>query len=317
MGIKNLNKFLSAKCDANAINKIGLKELSGKRISVDASIYLYRFIGENRLIENFYLMISVFREYNIIPIFVFDGVAPIEKKELLKERREKKIQAEEKYNEIRSQMSEIKDADEKADMELELVKLKKEFVRVRDTDIKMVKNLLTHSGITWTDAPGEADVLCAELVVSGKAYACLSEDMDMFAYGCDRVLRHLSLSKHTVLNYDLKKILEQIEMTMCEFRQVLVLSGTDYNKNGTTDLRESLKRFREYKSESNSSLNISFYEWLKTIGSLDIDELNKTYTMFELDPENNDFKIPIENAPKNEDEIKKIMELEGFIYINK
>lgn len=312
MGIKNLNKFLSAKCDTNAIKKIGLKELSGKRISVDASIYLYRFIGENRLIEQFYLMISVFREYNIIPIFVFDGAAPIEKKELLKERREKKIQAEEKYNEIRSQMSEIKDADEKADMELELVKLKKEFVRVRDTDIKMVKNLLTHSGITWTEAPGEADVLCAELVVSGKAYACLSEDMDMFAYGCDRVLRHLSLSKHTVLMYDLKEILAQIQMTKCEFRQVLVLSGTDYNKNGTTDLREAIKQLREYKNESVMKENISFYEWLKT---KDLDELNKTHKMFELAPENNDFVI--ENTQKNEDEIKKIMELEGFIYINK
>jgi len=315
MGIKNLNKFLSAKCDGKAINKIGLEELSGKRISVDASIYLYRFIGENRLIEHFYLMISVFREYNIIPIFVFDGVAPIEKKELLKERREKKIQAEEKYNEIKNQMSEIKDADEKADMELELVKLKKEFVRVRDTDIKMVKNLLTHSGITWTDARGEADVLCAELVLSGAAYACLSEDMDMFAYGCDRVLRHLSLSKHTVLIYDLKEILDQIQMTKCEFRQVLVLSGTDYNKNSATDLRESLKRFREYKSESHSLLNISFYEWLKTTKVLDLEELNKTYKMFELMPTNNDFIMPIENSPKNENEIKKIMELEGFIYV--
>ena len=205
-------------------------------------------------------------------------------------------------------------ADEKADMELELVKLKKEFVRVRETDIKMVKNLLTHSGITWTEAPGEADVLCAELVLSGTAYACLSEDMDMFAYGCDRVLRHLSLSKHTVLIYDLKEILAQIQMTKCEFRQVLVLSGTDYNKNSATDLRESLKRFREYKSENDSLSNIPFYEWLKIIN---LDELNKTYKMFELMPNDNDFNIPIENAAKNEDEIKKIMELEGFIYINK
>ena len=312
MGIKNLNKFLSAKCNPKAIKKIGLEELSGKRISVDASIYLYRFIGENRLMEHFYLMISVFREYNIIPIFIFDGVAPIEKKELLKERREKKIQAEEKYNEIKSQMLEIKDADEKADMELELVKLKKEFVRVRDTDIKMVKNLLTHSGITWTEAQGEADVLCAELVISGLTYACLSEDMDMFAYGCDRVLRHLSLSKHTVLMYDLKEILEQIQMTNCEFRQVLVLSGTDYNKNGATDLRESVKRFREYKSECFPKENMPFYEWLKT---KDIDELNKICKMFELNPKPNDFIMPIENFPKNENEIKKIMELEGFIYV--
>jgi hypothetical protein len=139
--------------------------------------------------------------------------------------------------------------------------------------------------------------------------------MDMFAYGCDRVLRHLSLSKHTVLIYDLKEILDQIQMTKCEFRQVLVLSGTDYNKTGATDLRESLKRFREYKSESNSSLNMSFYEWLKTTKVLDLEELNKTYKMFELMPTNNDFIMPIENSPKNENEIKKIMELEGFIYV--
>ena len=222
MGIKNLNKFISSKCNSEAIKKIGLSELSGKRIAVDASIYLYRFMGENRLMEQFYLMISVFREYNIIPIFVFDGIAPIEKKELLKERREKKIQAEEKYEEIKKQMSGINDADEKADMELELVKLKKEFIRVRDTDIIMVKNLLTHGGITWTEAKGEADVLCAQLMRSKSVFACLSEDMDMFAYGCRNVLRHLSLSKHTVLLYDLKEILAQIHMTMAEFRSVLV-----------------------------------------------------------------------------------------------
>jgi hypothetical protein len=109
--------------------------------------------------------------------------------------------------------------------------------------------------------------------------------------------------------------LDQIQMTKCEFRQVLVMSGTDYNKNSATDLRESVKRFREYKSESNSSLNISFYEWLKTTKVLDLEELNKTYKMFELMPTNNDFIMPIENSPKNENEIKKIMELEGFIYV--
>ena len=41
-------------------------------------------MGENALLENFYLMISIFREYNIIPLFVFDGKPPKEKNDLLK-----------------------------------------------------------------------------------------------------------------------------------------------------------------------------------------------------------------------------------------
>ena len=34
------------------------------------------------MIENFYLMCSIFKYYNIVPIFVFDGVPPKEKHEV-------------------------------------------------------------------------------------------------------------------------------------------------------------------------------------------------------------------------------------------
>ena len=33
---------------------------------------------------------------------------------------------------------------------------------------------------------GEVDVLCASLVLNKKVYAVLTEDMDLFAYGCAR-----------------------------------------------------------------------------------------------------------------------------------
>ena len=36
-------------------------------------------------------------------------------------------------------------------------------------------------------AINEADELCASMVINGFAWACLSEDMDMFVYGCTRV----------------------------------------------------------------------------------------------------------------------------------
>ena len=69
MGIKYLNKYLQTNC-SNSIKQVSLNDLRDKKIVIDTSIYLYRFLGENTLLENFYLMISIFREYNIIPLFV-------------------------------------------------------------------------------------------------------------------------------------------------------------------------------------------------------------------------------------------------------
>jgi 5'-3' exonuclease len=315
MGIKHLNRFIATRCNDSAIRKIHLSELSGKKIAIDASIYLYRFMSDDRLLEQFYLMLSIFRHYNIIPIFVFDGVAPQEKQELIKERREIKQRAEEKYNKLLA-IENGADNDEKQDIAIEMLRLKKDFVRIKDTDIKMVKSLLYQSGASWIHAKGEADVLCAQLIHTGRVYACLSEDMDMFAYGCSRVLRHISLIKHTALLYDLREILHQLGMTMDEFRQVLVLSGTDYNKDDTTNLKDSMELFRKYKENEVPT----FYEWLQlnTLYIKDYGQLKLTYDMFDavktLDA---DYvhKIIIEPGIYYEKEVKEIMGKEGFIFV--
>ncbi len=308
--------MIATRCNHDAIKKTHLSEFAGKHIAVDTSIYLYRFIGEDRLLEHFYLLISLFRHYDIIPIFVFDGTAPQEKQELLKERRETKSRAEEKYKEIAKQLSTTLDRDDKQDLELELMKLKKKFVRVKDTDIKKIKMLLTNYGISHVEAHGEADVLCAQLIHTGRVYACLSEDMDLFAYGCSRILRHISLLKHTVLLYDLRIILHQLHMTMDEFRQVLVLSGTDYNKDETTNLKDSMALFYQYKHNEVPT----FYEWLQlnTQYIRNYDGLKNTYEMFDVVKNiDNDFvkNIAIENGDKNDANIEKIMEDDGFIFI--
>jgi 5'-3' exonuclease len=319
MGIKHLNRFIATRCDNTAIRKINLSELSGKKIAIDASIYLYRFISDDRLLEQFYLMLSIFRHYNIIPIFVFDGAAPQEKQELLKERREIKQRAEEKYNELEIQLHAIEndaDKDEKQDIAIEMLRLKKDFIRIKDTDIKQVKSLLVHSGASWIHAKGEADVLCAQLIHTGRVYACLSEDMDMFAYGCSRVLRHISLIKHTALLYDLREILHQLGMTMDEFRQVLVLSGTDYNKDDTTNLKDSIALFHKYKENEVPT----FYEWLhlNTGYIKDYDRLKLTYDMFDA-TKNIDIdymkKISIETGTYSKTEVEQTMEKEGFLFM--
>lgn len=83
MGIKYLNRFLRKKCP-ESIGYIKLNELTGKKIAIDISIYLYKYEADNVLLENIYLMLATFRHHGIIPVFIFDGKPPAEKKNYCK-----------------------------------------------------------------------------------------------------------------------------------------------------------------------------------------------------------------------------------------
>lgn len=72
MGIKLLSKLLKQEC-SDVTKSIHLSQLYGKKLCIDASIYLYRFKCNDALLENLFLMCSIFRLYNIDVIFVFDG----------------------------------------------------------------------------------------------------------------------------------------------------------------------------------------------------------------------------------------------------
>jgi 5'-3' exonuclease len=76
MGIKDLNRYFRSVSSNTSIQATHLSQLSGKRIAIDTSIYLYKFSGEGTLMESFYSMITIFRYYNITPLFVFDGKPP-------------------------------------------------------------------------------------------------------------------------------------------------------------------------------------------------------------------------------------------------
>ena len=82
----------------------------------------------------------------------------------------------------------ITDKHKRLGLEHKLAKLAKKFIRIKNHEIRDIKMLFSSYGISYIEAIGEADRWCAKLVSSGRAYACVSEDMDMFAYGCPFVL---------------------------------------------------------------------------------------------------------------------------------
>jgi len=323
MGIKYLNRFLKD----NALSSIKftkISEFSGKKIAVDISIYMYRYAADNTLIENIYLMLSIFRYYNIIPIFIFDGKPPIEKKELLIKRREDKKEAEEEYKKLKKILEINNDMDdsEKQDIISNMDILKKKFINISKTDIENVKELIRAYGATYYDAPGEADELCAMLTIKEKVWACLSEDMDMFVYGCPRVIRYLSLLNHTAVLYEMKGILTELGITQKELREICIISGTDYNnlsddKKKEQTLYTTLKYFKKFHKEKPSS---DFYEWLmeKTDYIKEYKLLLKIYDMFDLSKNHYDIKIfkdiKIINGPMKKEDINNILKTDGFIF---
>jgi 5'-3' exonuclease len=322
MGIRYLNRFLKDNA-SESIKLCRLAELSGKKIAVDISIYMYRFASENNLIENIYLMLSVFRYYNIIPIFVFDGKPPPEKRELLQKRKEDKQEAEEEYNKLKKSLELNKDMDDsdKQEMIYNMDMLKKKFVCINKNDIETVKNLIRCYGATYYDAPGEADELCAMLTIKEKVWACLSEDMDMFVYGCPRVIRYLSLLNHTAVIYDVKGILINLGVSQKELREICVLSGTDYNlecDDNNITLTNTLKHFKKYhKSKS----NLGFYDWLNETNQniiKDYELLKKIYEMFDLTQNHYNIKlfekVKIANGPIMKNEIYNILKTDGFLF---
>jgi flap endonuclease-1 len=319
MGIKYLNKFLRDNCSGRAIRKSSISEYSGKIIVVDASIYLYKFAGENALLENIYLMVSTFREHNVTLVFVFDGKPPAEKNKLIIQRRIKKKEAEYAYNELKekSLLTTISN-EELIDIEKKLQVLKKQFIHISEEQIELTKKLLTACGVDYIDAKGEADSVCVQLVLSGKAWACLSDDMDMFVYGCPRIIRQLSLMNKTCTFYNFNNILYDLNMNIETFREIMVISGTDYNIDDNKDLYETLNfyyKYQEYIIENFKKM--TFYQWLSlnTNYIKDIQKLEKVHDMFiisnslDITLSENDFKF----RPENRKKIMEILKVEGFL----
>ena len=323
MGIKHLNKLLRKHCTSNSIQPISFQQFENKRIAIDASIYMYKYIEKEELVEKMHLMIATFtRQYNIIPIFVFDGKPPDEKKELIDKRREKRKEAQHEYNILKNMLSQTRDyttiSSSPIDYEQRLFALKKQTVKIQEYHIRKMKRLLNAMGIQYIEAEGEADVVCTELVLSNKVYACMSEDMDMLLYGCTRILRQPCFINHTAVLYDTPTIVEELNISLAMFRKMVILAGTDYNKS-IMELHQAYDMYLQYiQLPIENSAEITFYEWICKEHSkyeINIEELDKTSRLFELSMENtNNIEIiDYANSVKNPDELQIILQEAGFI----
>uniref|UniRef100_A0A6C0C3C8 XPG N-terminal domain-containing protein n=1 Tax=viral metagenome TaxID=1070528 RepID=A0A6C0C3C8_9ZZZZ len=318
MGIKLLNSFLKNYC-TNGITEKHLSNFYGKKIAIDISIYMYKYKSEEQLIEKIYLMCCIFDYYNIIPIFVFDGKPPEEKKHTLITRREERNYAKDELNKI---MDDLRKNNVDADTYVlnyknKIRALKKQSVKITNDEFDKIKRLIDGFGMTYVVADSEAETLCAKLLYKKQVHYCLSEDTDMFVYLSPYTLRYISLSNHKVLLYDLKKILINLNLTRSEFVSICVLSGNDYY-NGNKNIYYYYKMIMKYKkicNNVNDDDNDTFIEFLKKkriINDALIEDFNKNKKMYHL--QNDKGRIKFNTHRKNKHIINSILTEADFIF---
>jgi 5'-3' exonuclease len=260
MGIKLLHKFLR-KHAPEIYKDISLSDFSGKIISIDVSVYLYRYksINKDRWLTAFSNLVLTLRKHKINCVFIYDTKAPIEKNVKKEERKTRKRNAEKRANDIKAALKKYEETGEvdhilisitekrtngikkllkmeetdidREAIQDELIYLDNQVVNVSRHEIEMSKELLKSLNVPFFDSENEAETLCAHLCCKNKVDAVLSDDTDVLVYGTETFLTKLNLQNETCTVIHHTDVMKTLNLTSAQFIDFCIMCGTDYNKN--------------------------------------------------------------------------------------
>lgn len=245
MGIRRLNKFL---CEKNLINSypnintyVSQYRNNNRRvvIAIDFWLYANKFSHscDGNIMIGFWNQIVKLLSHRIVPLYIIDGAIPVEKEDIVKERRKKYENNVKKLSEIDKQINKFIDLSElskKIDstqievLEAKKIKIKKNIKKISKKDLRDVFELFDLLQITYIKANYEADALCAKLFDKNIIISCLSDDMDMLALGCKSTLK---FHEGQIIEYNLNKILTGLDINYDQFIDMCILFGCDYLKH--------------------------------------------------------------------------------------
>jgi len=263
MGVRYLNKFLYDHCP-RGMQYVTFEQLRGSTIVVDISIYLYQFKAKDELLILIQNMLNDFITYNIRGIFIFDGKPKQNKENELTLRKEQKEKAWQDYKKL---------IDNNSTNENQVQWLKQQCTKVNKNDVANVQELMDKIGAQYTVAPFEADEVCAKLSVEKNIY-CMSDDMDMLVYGCNRVLRNVNFTTKTATLYKLDDILNYLQLSYEDFKRLCIVSGTDYYKSN----KNIFNIYNRYQNSTNNNL----HDWLKLNTSINFELMETIYHDFDI-----------------------------------
>ena len=259
MGIDKLNKYLQ-KNVPNAFTKKSVYDLENQKIAFDISILLYKYmsyalkivVNKTNIIDDdldrkelvriwingIIKALSVWLNYKILPIVVFDGKAGNIKNATLSERWETKKLKKEKIASLTSliRADPLTNCGLIKDLKQELINC----IEIYPEDKLLLKNVLESIGLPCLVATSEAEQLCAMLCLENKCMGAYSLDSDLLCYGCPLMITKFSdeycidengYQDLQVECISIDVVLKQLNMTHDMFIDFCIMCGCDYNTN--------------------------------------------------------------------------------------
>lgn len=238
-----------------------LKYFSGKRVAIDGHNWAYRsYAVANKIVADktqveiedpnkdeikrqWYSscldLVCLFLTHNVTPVFIFDGVSLPEKSSTQKARREEKIKARLKLDQLKATLRALSPIDCKRDMIIELRSLMSRSFHLERKEILEIMEFIASIGIPAFQAKGEAEQLCSALTINGYTSATYSEDTDNLVYGCPLLITALSDSYYDskenkylrrVICVQQADILATLQLSHQEFMDFCIMCGCDFNQ---------------------------------------------------------------------------------------
>lgn len=224
MGIKNLNSVIKESMKKTTFNK-----LRGSIIGIDFSLFLYRFVyNKNNPIECFLRQVQMFFRHKILPVYVIDGDAPLEKQTILDKRAHTRQKLYDNIADLLDQQSENNSPTTSSRINSEISKLERRCVVFSQKQVQDILYFFELLGIPVIRENEEADFILAKLSAANKIDYILSDDSDVLAFGAKRVLKNFCIKEEKCELYVMEDILAKLGVTSQKFLDVCILCGCDY-----------------------------------------------------------------------------------------
>ena len=229
MGIKNLNSVIK-----DTMKKMTFDKLRGSIIGVDFSLFLYRFVyNKNNPVECFLRQIHLFFRHKILPVYVIDGDAPLEKKSALDKRAHKRQKLYDNIANLLEKQVDNNSPTTNSRLNSEITKLERRCVVFSQKQVQDILYFFELLGIPVIRENEEADFILAKLSAANKIDYILSDDSDVLAFGAKKVLKNFCIKEEKCELYEMDSILATLGVSMQKFVDICILCGCDY----TTKIR--------------------------------------------------------------------------------
>ena len=252
MGIKDLRPFLKSK-KVDCFYTIPLTLFNEKRIGIDALNWVFCYVGScvkniisfkkdilepveqdeiyEKLVKEFINFNNKLMNYNITPVWIWDGVSKDNKLDTKEERKKAREKTMEKKDNIYKILKDMNPLERPYELIQEYKKLLVNSGYLKRNKIEQLKKFSQEVGIPTITSDDEGENLGASLGAARILAALWSADTDTYPLGCPIVVKGFE-NINNILHFNCvftPNILKKLKFNHSEFRDFCIMLGTDFN----------------------------------------------------------------------------------------